>query len=1039
MAFRSERQRSTRALPIPPNQGPSAPFRRPIPQSDGAAESDLGYAVLNDGESALPLHRAGYASSYEASSRSRREPSPTYGEQVSSERGLSPPLRRANTYGRHPHARPLPGPPIAAKDIATYDELMDEVEAAVMGTSFVPCSESGSELDVGSGSELDLGPPTSDMSQLPLDLESYSGGFFSDYHYSDANPVHESSDLHDISYSPPDESHHNPGFHEVSKLQYPGDSTWNQLSDGVPAYSDPSEDDDGNALRYHEVPTFQYPSEGIWSQPASVDTTFTGGLSDPNTHQTMMVENVHTSPRLVPRSSSLASHSSQPHPRHVMRSKTNVDKSKQLHKTSVAASNSEMVLNPAEDLLNLPIIPVGKRRKFNPAKLSTTDYQKCSEPWALSAVVAWLKAITQGETDLKEAPLEEAMVNLFTHKVPTMNIADAEALASKILHDLYRCGGIVAEEEWIRFGSDTISGVLYQLTGAGCYSPRLHDAVLMSGRCYAHHCMRTLKKIDLALLPPARKMQDWVTFYNLSKENVERVDRKEVERQNILHEIVITEEAYIEQLDVLRFLYRNHLADSQPPILPPNRRDGFIREVFGKVDAVKHANEEFLLAQLKYRQNEQGPWISGFSDIFREWIRKAKLAYVDYAAHFPNATFQIRQEARRNILFQQFLDRARDNELSHRLGWDTYLKAPITRLQRYGLLLGTVEKHMLVESEEKSNLRIAMEEIKAVTLECDARVAEMSKHVDLSDLASRLKLRSEMKHVQLNLNHLGREVLFRGDVQRLGSAKFSWVDAHLILFDNYLVLAKIVDDRNSYDVSKLPIPMDLLLLESTNDDPVVKSAVKGFTTAALTMDGRHSRQPTITSLEASEPMLPQHSRSNSSIKLASMNIGEIPKDEKALFPFRIRHLGKSEVYLLFAPSITNRQDWCRNIMDAKMRHAESLFRQHAEPFSLGVIADTSFVCEREVGSNKPLTVRGTPLNRAIREVEKQHGSSYDRLSPVCRATINCATSFASPAGISMEAIGTDFGVYVTESDNPRGWRRVRPCLCSCCEMHRILS
>jgi hypothetical protein len=42
--------------------------------------------------------------------------------------------------------------------------------------------------------------------------------------------------------------------------------------------------------------------------------------------------------------------------------------------------------------------------------------------------------------------------------------------------------------------------------------------------------------------------------------------------------------------------------------------------------------------------------------------------------------------------------------------------------------------------------------------------------------------------------------------------------------------------------------------------------------------------------------------------------------------------------------------------------------------------------------------------------------------------VNCATSFMMPhpgsAGKKMVAVGTDFGVFVSEADNPRGWTKV---------------
>lgn len=759
----------------------------------------------------------------------------------------------------------------------------------------------------------------------------------------------------------------------------------------------------------------------------------------------------------VPRSSSLISHSSTPQTIPPIRSKTDADRARILKQqqlsgvrtASVSVYGSEFggpdsSLPQSAELLGLPEIPAGKRKKFNPAKLSTNDFKKCPEPWALSSIGAWIKEMSEGETDLKEHAIVEGIVALFTHKVPTMNTADAETLGAKVVKAMFDAGALLKEEEWVKFGAESVPGVLYQLTGTGCYSPRVHIQTL-PGRCYAHHCMRTLKKINLQtqVLEPQRKVEDWATYHKLKKENVEGVDKKEVERQNNLHEIVTTEDQFMDQLNVLRQLYRDDLAKWQPPILTPKRKDNFIRDVFGKVDMIKQVNEDYLLAQLKYRQQEQGPWIIGFSDIFREWIRKARNAYLEYAAGFPNATFLMRQEEQRNVLFQQFLTQARESERSQRLGWDTYLKAPITRLQRYSLLLNTVHKNMLQESEEKTNLAAAIEEIKAVTLECDSKVADMAKSVSLSELASKLQLRPGMEKVHLNLKHLGREVIFQGDLQRTGSNKFSWLETHAILFDHYLVLAKRLRQSDAagglkyekFDVSKLPIPMDLLVLESTDDDPVQKSSFKGVgSVAAVTTKVSTGRPSTNNQTGLSGPGTLAHTNTASSV--ASIGTNALSKtmvtttvldssndSEKVMFPFRVKHLGKSDVYTLYAPTKQNRQDWCDKIFEAKTRHAASLFQQNAEPFKLRVIADTAFAHDPMTGGPRPIAIRGTPLDRAIREVENTYSGS-GRPAPVCRASVNCATTFHQPMGNPMLAIGTDFGVFITQYNNPRGWTKV---------------
>ena len=485
----------------------------------------------------------------------------------------------------------------------------------------------------------------------------------------------------------------------------------------------------------------------------------------------------------VPRSTSLSSHSSTPQTVPPVRSKTDAEerqaRARQQAARQFAGFRSASGLDgydtgtPQSSItLDLPALPAGRKKKFSPSRLSSADFRKCPEPWALSGIAAWIRELAggdtgEGEPDLRQKTIEDGLVALFTHKVPTMNTADAETLSQKVVKSMFEAGILVPEEEWVKFGPGGVSGVLWQLTGSGCYAPKVHEQEI-HGRCYSHHCTRTLKKINLKTqtLEPARKTEDWSTFFKLTKEAIEGVHKKEIERQNNLHEIVMSEDTYMDHLNILRVLYRDELASWQPPIISQSKIARFINSVFGKVEAIKEVNENYLLAQLKYRQKEQGPWIIGYSDIFREWIRKARTAYIEYAAGFPYATYLVRKEADRNLLFRQFLDQARDNKQSNRLDWNTYLKAPITRLQRYTLLLGTVLKNMTQDTEEKATLATAIEEIKAVTLECDAKVDEQAKKVGMIELQSKLFLRPGMERVELNLDHLGRELIFQGDLQR---------------------------------------------------------------------------------------------------------------------------------------------------------------------------------------------------------------------------------------------------------------------------------
>ena len=228
--------------------------------------------------------------------------------------------------------------------------------------------------------------------------------------------------------------------------------------------------------------------------------------------------------------------------------------------------------------------------------------------------------------------------------------------------------------------------------------------------------------------------------------------------------------------------------------------------------------------------------------------------------------------------------------------------------------------------------------------------------------------------------------------------------------------------------------MELLVLESTNDDPVVKSSVKGIgavttVTKAVPVsvgDQRPQRPPVVT-IERTNTLEQTNSNNSTAtlssvtrINTATLNDG----DARSMYPFRVKHLGKTEVYTLYAPSAQNRQEWCDKILEAKTRHAASLFAQNAEPFRLRVMADSAFAYDvATAGTQKPLVnVKGTPLDRAIRDMEGVYGAG-PKPAPICRAQVNCATAFTSN-GKQMIGIGTDYGLYTSEASNPRGWTRV---------------
>ena len=267
--------------------------------------------------------------------------------------------------------------------------------------------------------------------------------------------------------------------------------------------------------------------------------------------------------------------------------------------------------------------------------------------------------------------------------------------------------------------------------------------------------------------------EDWATFYHL--DNLVNIDKKEILKQKALHEIVISEQSYLNELDLLRdMLPRMWHEKSDPPLPWPRLKKWHKLQTL--TNAIRELNATALLVPARRRQDEQGPWITGFTDIFQTWATSAKALYLDYAAMFPATKFSIRREAERSLLFRQYLEMIRLDERMRRLDWLYYLKRPLTRLSRYSIHLSRLLKYEGFQSEiEKCDLEAAITEINTMTAECDSMVASATSRTILEELAEDL---ANPYVVELELLEPGRKILFRGYFLTTGSGlgRFKWYE-----------------------------------------------------------------------------------------------------------------------------------------------------------------------------------------------------------------------------------------------------------------------
>jgi hypothetical protein len=470
-------------------------------------------------------------------------------------------------------------------------------------------------------------------------------------------------------------------------------------------------------------------------------------------------------------------------------------------------STTESLNNSARSLvdnslmikLGLPQIP-DSVITFDAKRLSSRDYERCQELWSLSQMSRWVYSLQTGEMEIRYTEVVKALVGLFTHFIPTFNRVRAERMAEDVLQSLTSVGFVIStEDENLQFDSAKIpTGVFPLITGKGCYTD-VHnvndEAALSSLRCYSSKCSRTIPLKgnmlpNVNLKEPVDSNGDWASYWKISDEQIEEIDKREAKKQYAIHELIMGEESYVRDLTTLLSVFGESLKKlNVPPIMTD--QDLFWQHSFGSVKTLIDCNSEHLLRAFKYRQQQQGPYIEGVADVILSWLETAREPYMSYADSYLYTDRRIRREKESNQGLSSWLERASKDPRAKGVPYSFYFHRAIPRLARYGLLLRTIQKSTMNSDPEWQLLERCITECDKLTGECNKRLARVEKTMELLDLQEQLQFKSPEVTVNLRIKDTRRKIIRRGDVVRRGEYKLDWIEAHIILLDNFLILSKI--------------------------------------------------------------------------------------------------------------------------------------------------------------------------------------------------------------------------------------------------------
>ncbi|KAG9295692.1 hypothetical protein G9A89_001709 [Geosiphon pyriformis] len=186
----------------------------------------------------------------------------------------------------------------------------------------------------------------------------------------------------------------------------------------------------------------------------------------------------------------------------------------------------------------------------------------------------------------------------------------------------------------------------------------------------------SLRRIDIG----PRQKTKWRDRLNKQQLLSLKLSYKELKRQEIINEIVLTEQEYLSDL---KFVHKN--------FSKPANRAGVIMEVPEQVTRIFSNMEDMIrlhdhiYMSLQTRQSRQDPVVQCISDVFLPFVDRFDI-YEAYLLNYTSATQHVDRMMRTQTEYGRFLKEKERLPDCRKLPLQAFLIAPVQRLAKYPLL-----------------------------------------------------------------------------------------------------------------------------------------------------------------------------------------------------------------------------------------------------------------------------------------------------------------------------------------------------------------
>uniref|UniRef100_A0A8C0CFX0 Rho guanine nucleotide exchange factor 11 n=1 Tax=Balaenoptera musculus TaxID=9771 RepID=A0A8C0CFX0_BALMU len=375
---------------------------------------------------------------------------------------------------------------------------------------------------------------------------------------------------------------------------------------------------------------------------------------------------------------------------------------------------------------------------------------------------------------------------------------------------------------------------------------------------------------QLSDLEPEPDAQNWQ--HTVGKDVVAGLSQREIDRQEVINELFVTEASHLRTLRVLDLIFYQRM--KKEGLLP---REELVR-LFPNLPELVEIHNSWCEAMRKLR--EEGPIIREVSDLMlarfdgpaREELQQVAAQFCSYQSI---ALELIKTRQRKESRFQLFMQEAESHPQCRRLQLRDLIISEMQRLTKYPLLLESIIKHTEGGTSEHEKLCRARDQCREILKYVNEAVKQTENQHRLEGYQKRLDttslerasnpLAAEFKSLDLTT----RKMIHEGPLTwRISKDKT--LDLHVLLLEDLLVLLQKQDEK--------------LLLKCHSK------------TAVGSSDSKQTFSPVL--------------------KLNAVLVRSVATDKRAFFIICTSELGPPQIYELVALTSSDKNTWMELLEEA---------------------------------------------------------------------------------------------------------------------------